>query len=63
MTGNAVNPPGQLLVIGGGYTGQRFASAARRTLGFEALLTRRSASPDPGSSHPASPDPAMHGAR
>ena len=58
MTSSAVNPPGQLLVIGGGYTGRRFASAARRALGFEALLTWRSACPDP-----ASPDPAMHGAR
>jgi nucleoside-diphosphate-sugar epimerase len=40
MDGLAVNPPGRLLVLGGGYTGQRFGrSAAQR--GFEVLLTSR----------------------
>lgn len=38
--GVAVNPSGRLLVLGGGYTGQRFGrSAALR--GFEVLLTSR----------------------
>jgi nucleoside-diphosphate-sugar epimerase len=35
-----VKPAGRLLVVGGGYTGRRFALAARR-LGFRALLTSR----------------------
>ncbi|MCP9808090.1 SDR family oxidoreductase [Cyanobium sp. HWJ4-Hawea] len=42
MTKAAVNLPLQLLVIGGGYTGQRFARAWRQ-LGNGALLTSRQA--------------------
>ena len=44
----AVNPTGRLLVLGGGYTGQRFARAAARR-GFEVLLTSRQPRPaEPG---------------
>ena len=55
MTPVIVNPPARLLVIGGGYTGQRFAAAARRELGLEVQLTRRSAA-----NHPAAPQPGEH---
>jgi nucleoside-diphosphate-sugar epimerase len=40
MTAAGVNPAGRLLVLGGGYTGQRFAQAALHQ-GFEVLLTSR----------------------
>ena len=38
--GDAVDPVGRLLVLGGGYTGQRFAAAARQW-GFAVRLTSR----------------------
>ena len=41
MTRSAVNPPGQLLVIGGGYTGQRFGLAAQARFGIPVRLTSR----------------------
>jgi len=52
MTRSAVNPPGQLLVIGGGYTGQRFAQAAQARFGMPVLLTSRSAKATPGRGQP-----------
>ena len=52
MTRSAVNPPGQLLVIGGGYTGQRFAQAAQARFGMPVLLTSRSAKAAPGRGQP-----------
>ena len=52
MTRSAVNPPGQLLVIGGGYTGQRFAQAAQARYGMPVLLTSRSAKAAPGHGQP-----------
>ena len=52
MTRSAVNPPGQLLVIGGGYTGQRFAQAAQARYGMPVLLTSRSAKAAPGHDQP-----------
>jgi nucleoside-diphosphate-sugar epimerase len=45
MTSEPVNPAGRLLVVGGGYTGRRFALAARR-LHTSVLLTSRQ--PPPG---------------
>ena len=48
MTRTVVNPPGQLLVIGGGYTGQRFAHAAQTRFGMPVLLTSRQAKDSPG---------------
>ena len=44
MTQVAVKPAGRLLVVGGGYTGRRFALAAA-SLGFTALLTSRQPKP------------------
>ena len=52
MTRSAVNPPGQLLVIGGGYTGQRFAQATQARFGMPVLLTSRSAKAAPGRGQP-----------
>lgn len=40
MVADAVKPAGRLLVLGGGYTGQRFGLAAAEQ-GFEVLLTSR----------------------
>ncbi|MFZ9463543.1 MAG: SDR family NAD(P)-dependent oxidoreductase, partial [Vulcanococcus sp.] len=42
MTSWAVNPDARVLVIGGGYTGQRFAASAAAA-GARVWLTRRSA--------------------
>jgi hypothetical protein len=53
MTHSAVNPPGQLLVIGGGYTGQRFAQAAQAQFGLPVLLTSRQAKAPPSPGQPA----------
>ena len=48
MTMATVNPAAaRLLVLGGGYTGQRFAAAARRQ-GLAVRLSRRTAGPDAG---------------
>jgi nucleoside-diphosphate-sugar epimerase len=47
--GNADPPAGRTLVLGGGYTGQRFAAALRR-LDLPVLSTRRQAGSD--ASHP-----------
>lgn len=44
MTGRAVNRSARILVIGGGYTGQRFAAAAA-ALGARVWLTHRNAEP------------------
>jgi len=44
MTQAVVKPAGRLLVVGGGYTGRRFALAAA-SLGFTALLTSRQPKP------------------
>lgn len=44
MTQVAVKPAGRLLVVGGGYTGRRFALAAA-SLGFTAVLTSRQPRP------------------
>ena len=44
MTGRAVNRSARILVIGGGYTGQRFAAAAA-ALGERVWLTHRNAEP------------------
>ena len=52
MTRSAVNPPGQLLVIGGGYTGQRFAQAAQSRFCMPVLLTSRQAKAAPGPTQP-----------
>ncbi len=52
MTRSAVNPPGQLLVIGGGYTGQRFAQAAQARFGMPVLLTSRQAKAAPSNGQP-----------
>jgi len=52
MTRSAVNPPGQVLVIGGGYTGQRFARAAQARFGMPVLLTSRQTKAAPGPGQP-----------
>jgi len=44
MTCWAVNPPARVLVVGGGYTGQRFAAAAA-ALGARVWLTHRGLTP------------------
>lgn len=44
MTSNAVNPASRILVIGGGYSGQRFGQAAA-ALGAQVWLTHRSEQP------------------
>ena len=41
MIRSVVKPPGQLLVIGGGYTGQRFAQAVQARYRVPVLLTSR----------------------
>jgi nucleoside-diphosphate-sugar epimerase len=46
MTDPAVNRDARILVIGGGYTGQRFAAAAA-ALGARVWLTHRNAEPPP----------------
>lgn len=46
MTSRGVNPSSRVLVIGGGYTGQRFAAAARAR-GAQVWLTSRSAQEEP----------------
>ena len=46
MTDHGVNPSSRVLVIGGGYTGQRFAAAARAQ-GAQVWLTSRSAQEEP----------------
>ena len=46
MTDHGVNPSSRVLVIGGGYTGQRFAAAARAR-GAQVWLTSRSAQEEP----------------
>ena len=48
MTHSVVNPPSQLLVLGGGYAGQRFAQAAQARFGMPVLLTSRQAKAAPG---------------
>jgi nucleoside-diphosphate-sugar epimerase len=47
MTSRAVNPGARVLVVGGGYSGERFARAAA-TRGAQVWLTRRQAQPVAG---------------
>ena len=45
MTARAVNPGARVLVVGGGYSGERFARAAAAR-GAQVWLTRRQDNPD-----------------